>query len=85
MSYDPNARAKTSPDPYGRQIGESYRDACERMLGQLRAQEADLARLRPIEQRALIVAGEATGPPPGGPPSPWQSVVTACWILRGDV
>lgn len=51
MSYDPNARAKTSPDPYGRQIGESYRDACERMVGQLRAQEADLARLRAEVQR----------------------------------
>lgn len=52
MTYDPHARAKTTPDPYGRQIGESYRDACERMLGQLRAQEADLTRLRGMEQRA---------------------------------
>lgn len=52
MTYDPNARAKTSPDPYGRKVGESYRDACERMVGQLRAQEIDLARLRAMEKRA---------------------------------
>jgi hypothetical protein len=52
VTYDPHARAKTVPDPYGRQIGESYRDACERMLGQLRAQGIDLERLQAMERRA---------------------------------
>ena len=52
MTYDPHARAKAVPDPYGRQIGESYRDACQRMLGQLRAQSIDLERLRAMERRA---------------------------------
>jgi hypothetical protein len=56
--YDPHGRAKRTPDPYGRAIGESYRDACERMLGQLRAQEADLERLRAMEQRARRFADD---------------------------
>jgi hypothetical protein len=53
--YNPHARAKVTPDPYGRKIGESYRDACERMLGQLRAQEVDLERLRAMRARAEAI------------------------------
>ena len=37
----------------GRMVGESYRDACERLTGELKAQDIDLARLGAIEREAI--------------------------------
>lgn len=39
---------------HGRVVGESYRDACERLAGQLRAAETDLARAQ--SQRGAVLA-----------------------------
>ena len=51
-SRHPFLVAQAASDPYGRQVGESYKDACARMLGQLRAQSIDLERLQAMERRA---------------------------------
>lgn len=68
MMPDPTPRPRTEHElaHRGRGIGESYRDACERLAGQLRATEIDRDRLA-TEARGLRAELEkARRPQPAG-------------------
>lgn len=54
------------------------------VLDELARLRAELDRLYGIEQRASMAAGDDEPRMPSGDPSPFQAVITARYILRGD-
>jgi hypothetical protein len=75
-------RAVVQGDPSG--IHPHRSDKLAVLLAAFDEARADLARLRGIEQRASMAAGDDEPRMPPGDPSPFQAVITARYILRGD-
>lgn len=54
------------------------------VLDELARLRTELDRLQAIEQRASMAAGDDEPRTPPGNPSPFQAMITARYILRGD-
>lgn len=69
----------TSRPKRGRMVGESYREACERLTGELKAQDIDLERLRAMEARALHMLNDDDMTAPG-----WSIRRYCARVILGD-